>query len=137
MAGNVGRLDLLKKNGIVIAGVGEKTISYSGEVIDSASTEDNGFRKLIDDVGANCYGQRQLTISCSGIVKDFNTLRMIAFNPALAGVIDDITYEFADGSEISGDVIMSSYEEGATFKDSTTFSATFEFTGAWTWTPAP
>lgn len=137
MAGNVGRLDLLKKNNIVMAGVREKTISFSGEVIDSTSTEDNGFRKLIDDVGANCYGQRQLTISCSGILKDFTTLRSIALNPALAGVIDDITYEFADGTEISGDVIMSSYEEGAPYNGATTFSATFEFTGVHSFTPAP
>jgi predicted secreted protein len=137
MAGNVGRLDLIKKNDIVMAGVREKTISWAGEVIDVTSGEDNGIRRLIDDAGADAYGQQQLTISVSGLLKNFTTLRLIALNNTLTGVMDDITYEFANGDVISGDVLMSSYEEGAPYNGATTFSATFEFTGQWVYTVAP
>jgi predicted secreted protein len=138
MAGNVGRLDLLKKNNIVIAGVREKSISWAGEVIDSTSGEDNGFRRLIDDAGQDAYGQVQLSISFSGLVKESaNNIRLIALNPALSGVLDDITYEFANGDRISGDVILSSYEESGSYKDASTFSAQLEFTGLWVYTPAP
>lgn len=131
MAGNVGRADVIKKNDAVIVGVREKTISWAGEPIDVTAGEDNGIRKLLD-----VYGEQQLTISFSGVYKDDTTFRDTSLTTGTSGLLTDITYEFADGTFISGDVLLTSYEEGAPYKDATTFSATIEYTEAWTLNPA-
>ena len=127
MAGNVGRADSIRKNNVVIAGVREKSLSWSGEPIDVTSDEDGGIRKLIED-----YGQEQLSISLSGVFKDDTTFRDIALNPGTTGLLTDITYNFADGSSITGDVLLVGYEEGAPYQDATTFSVTLEYSDTWT-----
>jgi predicted secreted protein len=132
MAGNVGRADVIKKNGVVIAGVREKSLSWAGEAIDVTSNEDGGIRRLLAE-----YGQQQLSISLSGVFKDDLTFRNIALNTGTTGHLTDITYEFEDGSEISGPVLLVSYEEGAPYKDATTFSVSLEYSDTWTFTPAP
>lgn len=132
MAGNVGRADLIKKNNVAIAGVREKSLSWAGDAIDVTSDEDGGIRKLLE-----VYGQQQLSISVSGIFKDDLTFRNIALNTGTTGLLTDITYEFSDGTTITGDVLLVGYEEGAPYKDATTFSVTLEYADAWTLNPAP
>ena len=132
MAGNVGRADAIKKGVAVIAGVREKTIAWAGEAIDVTSDEDGGIRQLL-----GVYGQQQLTISGSGVYKDDETFRSVALNTGTTGLLTDVTYEFANGDVVSGDVLLTSYEEGAPYQDATTFSFTLEYTAGWTLTPAP
>ena len=129
MAGNIGRSDALKKNNVVIAGVRDKNISWAGEAIDNTSAEDGGIRQLLSE-----YGQQQLTISGSGVYKDDETFRLIALNPATSGLLTDVTYEFANGDVISGDVLLTSYNETGPYKESTTFDFTLEFSSNWTLT---
>ena len=132
MSGNPGRADAIEKNGTAIAGVREKTLAWGGEPIDVTSDEDGGIRQLIEQ-----YGQQQLTISGSGVFKDDTTLRDIALNTATTGLLTDISYVFADGSNVTGDVLLTSYEEGAPYNDATTFTFTLEYTGAYTLNAAP
>lgn len=132
MAGNAGRRDAIKKNSLVIAGVRNKSLAWAGEAIDVTSDEDGGIRQLIED-----YGQQQLTISGDGLFKDDTTFRDIALTAGTTGLLTDVVYEFADGSSISGDVLLTSYDEGAPHNDATTFSFTLEYTGEWTLNAAP
>lgn len=132
MPGNVGRADAILRNAVAVAGVREKSLSWGGEPIDVTSDEDGGIRQLIED-----YGQQQLTISGSGVFKDDTTFRDIALTTGTTGLITDLTYVFADGSSITGDVLLTSYEEGAPYNDATTFTFTLEYTEAWTLVPAP
>lgn len=127
MAGNVGRADTIRKNNVVIAGVREKSLSWAGDPIDVTSDEDAGLRKLLED-----YGQQQLSISLSGVFKNDTTFRAIALNSATSGHLNDVTYHFADGSSITGDVLLVGYEEGAPYNDATTFSVTLEYSDTWT-----
>lgn len=131
MAGNVGRADSIRKNNVVIAGVREKSLSWAGDPIDVTSDEDAGLRKLLED-----YGQQQLSISLSGVFKDDTTFRDIALSSGTSGLLNDITYLFADGSSITGDVLLVGYEEGAPYNDATTFSVTLEYSDTWTLVPA-
>lgn len=130
MAGNVGRADTIRKNNVVIVGVQDKRISWSGESIDVTSDEDVGVRKLLED-----YGQQQLSISISGVFKD-PTFRAIALNSSTSGHLTDITYHFADGSSIAGDVLLVGYDDGGPYNDATTFSVTLEYSNTWTLVPA-
>jgi len=132
MSGNVGRADAILKDGSAIAGIREKSIAWSGETVDLTSGEDNGIRKLLDQ-----YGQQQLTVSGSGVYKDDATFRNVALSSSTTGLMTDITYEFSNGDKITGDVILSSYNEGAPYKDATTFDFTLEYTGDWVLVEAP
>ena len=132
MAGNAGRFDAIKKTDVVIAGIREKSLAWSGEAIDVTSDEDGGIRQLIEE-----YGQQQLSISGSGVYKDDTTFRLIALTAGSTGLLTDITYEFSNGDIISGDVLLTSYNEGAPYKDATTFDFTLEYAGEWVYTVAP
>lgn len=132
MAGNVGRADAIKKNGVVIAGIRNKNIAWSGEPIDETSGEDNGIRKLLAE-----FGQQQLSISGDGLFKDDAVFRALALTPGTSKLFTDITYEFANGDEISGDVLLTSYDTGSPYNDATTFSFSLEYADEWTFTAAP
>lgn len=136
MAGNVGREALLTKNSVVLAGVRTKTLTWGGESIDLTSGEDSGIRLLAD-----ASGQEQLDIPVEGVVKD-DTLIAIALNTATSKMLTDIELQFfirdpanTTAATLSGNFRLSSYEEGMPYNDATTFSATLESSGAWTYTP--
>lgn len=129
MAGNVGRADSIEKNSVVIAGVREKSLAWAGEAIDVTSDEDGGIRRLLSE-----YGQQQLTISGSGVFKTGGPFRAIALTPGTSGLLTDIQYKFADGGTITGDVLFTSYDEGAPYSEATTFSFTLEYSDTWTYT---
>lgn len=131
----VGRKVLLKKAGTVIAGVRTKTLSWSGESIDLTSGENDGVRLL-----EAASGQEQIDISMEGVMKE-ETFRELVLGSA-SKMLTDITLEFpildpanAVAATLSGDFRISSFEEGAPYNDATTFSATLESSGAWTYTP--
>ena len=129
MAKSIGRATVIKKNAIAIAGVRTKTIAWGGESIDVTSNEDAGVRLLLSE-----SAQEQLDISFDGIESDY-VLRDIALDTASDKMLTDITYELDDGTVISGNFRLSSYEMGSPYNEATTFSATLESSGAWTVTP--
>jgi predicted secreted protein len=131
----VGREFEVKKNNTVIAGVRTRGFSWSGEAVDITTGEDNGKRTL-DDL----TGQETLTITCDGVTKG-DVLRSAALGSG-GKKLTDITFEGpipsggASGMEISGDFVLTSYEETGAQNDAYTFSVTFESSGAWTYTAA-
>lgn len=131
MAAAIGRATVIRKNNIAIAGVKTTSLSWGGESIDVTTGEDSGSRLLLAE-----SSQEQIDISFDGVEKD-SVIRLIALSPSTSKMLTDITYEMADGAEISGNFRLTSFELGSDMGDATTFSATLESSGAWTYTPAP
>jgi TP901-1 family phage major tail protein len=128
MAGDVGRLTLVKKNAVTLLGLRTATLSWSGESINLTSGEDDGYQLL-----AEASGEESLSLAIEGIAKDA-VVRAIVLGGA-ARLMTDITIELYDGAVISGDFRISSFEEGSPYNDAVTFSATLESSGEWTYTP--
>ena len=132
MPGNVGRADTITIAAATVAGIREKSLTWAGEPIDVTSEEDGGIRQLLD-----VYGQQQLSLSVSGVFKDDTTIRDICLDPTASGEVTDLVYTFADGTSITGNVLLVGYDEGAPYNDATTFSVTIEYTGDWVLNAAP
>ena len=129
MAASIGRATLLKKNAVAIAGIRTKSISWSGDSIDVTTDEDSGVRLLLAE-----SSQEQISISFDGVEKS-TTIRDIALTIGTTKMLTDITYELDDGTVISGDFRLVSYERGSPYQDGTTFSGSLESSGPWVLTP--
>ena len=130
MAKAAGRLAAIKKNAILIGGVKVTTIKWAGESIDVTDRDSNGIIELLAAVKT-----QQVTLDVEGYAKD-STLRDIAFDPAQAKLLTDITFTFADAlvakDTIAGNFFLSAYEEGNPEDGATTFKASFASSGVWT-----
>lgn len=132
MADQPGRLFLLKKNAVTIGGGRTVGMTVNGATIDNSDQTDIGFVVNVADTIIDS----SLEISFEGVVRD-KILREIALGPQANRFMDDITLEFPDGDEISGDFVLSNYTETGAYKDSQQLTATLISDGAWTYTPAP
>lgn len=133
MAKTAGRTAVLNKNATAIAGVRVLNITRDSTFIDITDADDDGFTTLL--TGADSAATSQLTLGVEGL-EDGQVLRDIAMNPATDQVLTDITFDFPNGDEISGNFALTSYNEGNPYQDATTFSATFVSSGEWTYTPS-
>lgn len=124
----IGRDFLIRKNSVTIAAVRTKSLSWGGEPIDITTDDDAGIRNLLDDLG-----QQQIDISVEGLTGS-QVLRDIALTPATAKKLTDISLAFPNGDTITGDFVLTSYEESGTYNDAVTFSASFQSSEAWTYT---
>lgn len=125
---DTGRDLLILKNATAIAGAQENGISVDNSPVDITSIGDGGYRKLADFAG-----MRTLDISISGVWAD-KVMRDQALGTTL--LLTDITIEFADGGDISGDFYLASYEETGAHDGAVTFTASLQSSGAWTYTTA-
>jgi predicted secreted protein len=125
---DTGRELLILKNSVAIAGAQEQSISIDNSPVDITSIGDAGYRTLADFAG-----MRALDISISGVWSD-KTVRDQALGATL--LLTDITIEFADGGDISGDFYLASYEESGAHDGAVTFTASLQSSGAWTYTTA-
>lgn len=129
MAKVAGRLQLLKKAGVTIAGVRTTGLSVDNTPIDITDNDSAGFQKLLPESGLQV-----LTISVSGVESD-RVLRDIALNTAGSQLITDLSFVFASAlgtnDTITGDFYLSNYKEDADYKDAVQFSATFMSSGTW------
>ena len=124
---------LIKKNGTVIAGVRQKSISIAGEPIDITDDQSSGWRTLDSDVG-----RRSVDISIEGFVTEADsTLRdaLLAASPSL--LLTDITVTFPNGDSLAGDFFLSSLEESGPENEANGFSAELQSSGTMNFTPAP
>lgn len=126
---------LLKKNGVVIAGLRNASISWSGESVDLTTGENAGKRLL-----AAKSAQEQIDISAEGITKS-DLLRGIALGSD-SKLLTDITFEYdiinpanTIPAKISGNFRLSSFEEGKPYKEGISFSLSLESSGPWAYTP--
>jgi predicted secreted protein len=125
---DTGRDLLIMKNAVAIAGAQENGVSVDNSPVDITSIGDDGFRTLADFAG-----MRSLDISISGVWVD-KVLRDSALGATL--LLTDITIEFADGGDISGDFYLASYEETGAHDGAVTFTASLQSSGEWTYTAA-
>jgi len=129
MAKAAGRLAVLSKNNVAIGGVRVTTISWSGETIDVTDADSDGVVELLGELASE-----QITLSVEGVTKDV-VLRAAALAAGTSRKLTDITFKFADAlsaaDTISGDFVITSYEEGNPHDDASTFSAEFQSSGAW------
>lgn len=125
---DTGRDLLILKNAVAIAGAQENGISVDNSPVDITSIGDAGYRTLADFAG-----MRTLDISVSGVWVD-KVVRDSALGTTL--LLTDITIEFADGGDISGDFYLASYEETGAHDGAVTFTASLQSSGAWTYTTA-
>ena len=129
MAKNAGRLAVLSKNAVPIAGVRVSTIKWGAESIDVTDKDSDGIVELL-----GVSGTSQLTLEVEGVYED-PVLRDIAMSASASQLLTDVTFQFA--SAVSGaDVLtcnwfMTSYEEGNPHDDASTFTASFVSSGSW------
>lgn len=120
-----GRNIVVKRNGVVVAGVRVKGISIAGSPIDVTTDDDDGVRKLLD-----AAGQVDISINVSGILVN-DTLRDEAL--AADDRVAPMVFEFGGGSPsdgYTGDFFMEGYSEGGEHQGAGTFEATFQSAGA-------
>lgn len=132
MAKAAGRLCVIKKNAVTIAGGRTVGITWNGAGIDVTDQNDSGIQTFLDQVLTG----DTLEITIEGIEED-QVLRDIAFNTSGATKhLSDLSFVFPNGDAITGDFIMTSYAETGAYEDAQTFNATFVRNGAHTYTPS-
>lgn len=126
MAAAKGRELLIKRGTNVIAGVRTKGVSFNGEPIDVTSDDDGGYRTLLTDAGT-----QSIDLSVEGITKDANLRAVVMAGGSL--MLTNITIEYPDGAELSGNFFLTSLEETGTYNEAVTFSASLQSSGEWTY----
>ena len=119
MAAQIGRKMRIRRDGVIIAGVQNKSCSTGNEPVDITSDDNIGFRDILSDPAV-----KSLSISFDGVTKS-TELRA----QALAGenlIFDNIQLEFEDGSYVSGSFYFGNYEESGSQGEALKFSATLE-----------
>lgn len=132
MAKTAGRLCVIKKSATTIGGARNVGITVNGSPINVEDQGDLGFQTMLADVLTG----RSLELSVDGYEED-QVIRDIALASNSTGqFMTDLTFEFPNGDEISGDFVLSGYSETGAYEDGQTFNATFSSDGAWTYTQA-
>lgn len=131
MAKASGRLCVIKKNTTTIAGGRTVGMSVAGTPIDVQDQGDSGFNTYLSGI---LTGQ-SIELTIEGYEED-QVLRDLSVGAASGKFLTDLTFEFPNGDEISGNFVMSAYSETGAYDDGQTFNATFMSDGAWTYTPA-
>lgn len=132
MAKTAGRLCVIQKNSVTIAGGRNVNISVNGSPIEVGDQGSSGFtEKLADELTG-----RELQFTLDGVEED-QVIRDIAFGSSASGhFMDDLTFVFPNGDSISGDFVLSGYSETGAYEDAQTFNATFTSNGQWTYAQA-
>lgn len=130
MSAKAGRLLIMKINSVAVAGVKTKSVAINREPIDITSDDDDGYRTLLETPG-----MISLDLSVSGVTKDA-TFRAHALEMASPVLLEDVTLEYPDGSQIEGDFFMPSYSESGETAGAITFDATLQSSGTIVYTPA-
>jgi hypothetical protein len=131
MVKSPGRLCFIKKNGTTIGGGRTVSMTVNGSPINVEDQGDLGFATYL----AGILTGQSIELSIDGY-EDGQVLRDIALGPVANRFLDDITFNFPNGDELSGDYVLSAYTETGALEDGQTFSATFSSDGAWTFTGA-
>jgi predicted secreted protein len=131
MAKTPGRLCVIKKNTTTIAGGRTVGMTVNGSPINVEDQGDSGFATYLPDV---LTGQ-SIELTIEGYEED-QVLRDISLGTASGKFLTDLTFDFPNGDEISGDFVMTAYSETGAYEDGQTFNATFGSDGAWTFTGA-
>jgi len=126
-----GRDCVIKKAAVTIGGARTVGIKKNGTPINIEDQGNNGVARYLADV---LTGQ-SIELTMSGLEED-QVLRTIAMASTAAGsFLDDLTFEYPNGAILSGDFVMTSYDETGQYESAQEYNATFASDGVWTFTP--
>jgi predicted secreted protein len=128
MAAFVGRTVVVEVAGAAVAGARTKSFTIGNEPVDITSDDDSGFRTML-----SVAGTKTLDMSVEGVTKDG---ALIALASGSSGLIEDVEITFPGIGTIAGDFFVASVELGAAYNEASTFSASLQSSGAYTYTPA-
>jgi TP901-1 family phage major tail protein len=128
MAAFVGRTVVLEVAGAAVAGARTKSFTIGNEPVDITSDDDSGFRTML-----SVAGTKTLDMSIEGVTKDG---ALIALASGSSGLIEEVEITFPGIGTIAGDFFVASVELGAAYNEASTFSASLQSSGAYTYTPA-
>ena len=106
-----------------------KTITIAGEPIDITQDCDGAFRRLM-----NTPASRSIDMAVEGIITQDEWVG-IALDPDATNFLEQYALVIPGLGTISGDFFLGNFELGAEYQDATTFSATVQSSGKWTYTP--
>lgn len=136
MAANVGRTINVyfgfESPANLVAGIREKTVTLSGEAVDITNDDSDGWRQLLDVAQIN-----SVDIACSGVaINDELRAHWFAGASATGRRMQDVTFQWGDGAELTGDFYLQEYSETGPHDGEITFEATFVSNGVVTYTAA-
>lgn len=132
MAKTAGRLCVIKKNAVTIGGIRTAGMTVNGSPIDVTDQTDEGFQTFL----AGILTARSIQLTGDGYEED-QVIRDVAMSPTATGhFMTDLTFEFPNGDEISGNFVLTGYSETGAYQDGQTFTCTFSSDAAWTYTQA-
>lgn len=127
MTAFVGRKATISKGGTTVAAVRTRTVSINNEPVDITSDDDNGFRTMLQDPGT-----KTLDMSVEGVLK--NTTDFMGVAMSTTDILEGFSILFPGMGTIAGDFVVASFEVGAAYNESATFSATLQSSGEFTFT---
>lgn len=127
MTAFVGRKATIQKGNTTVAAVRTRTVSINNEPVDITSDDDNGFRTMLQDPGT-----KTLDMSVEGVLK--NTTDFMGVAMSTTDILEGFSILFPGMGTIAGDFVVASFEVGAAYNESATFSATLQSSGEFTFT---
>lgn len=112
--------------GTLIAGARTKSLTINNEPIDVTTDDASGFRTLLSDVAT-----KSVDVSVEGLLFDDAVLSIAANG---TGLLAEHTLDIEGIGEINGDFFLNSFESGAEYNGSITFTASLQSSGAYTYT---
>lgn len=130
MSAQKGRLFLLKIGGTAIGGLRATSMTINNEAVDITNKDSAGWRTLLEGAGV-----QSVDISVSGIAETQATFEMFK-GYAQAGTINAYTLTAEDGDSISGNFLITSFEEAGDYNAGQTFTASLQSSGTVTFSNA-
>ena len=132
MSKGAGRNFYISKNSTKIAAVRVTTLTWAGNPIDVTSNDDSGITSYLTGV----FATETMEMTVEGVA-DGDVLSDIAFGATYsARHMSDITLTRHNGDVISGNFILTNYQETGNYNEAVTFTATIVRNGAHTLTAA-
>ena len=125
----IGLYDTSASPAVLIAGVQSKSASINNAPVDITSDDDAGFRKLLSDPGT-----QSLDLSVEGIIKDTTLMARAIAGTAL---MEAAELRILNVGTIAGTFFLASFELGAPTSEGSTFSASLQSSGSFTYTASP
>lgn len=117
----------------LIAGATDVNMAVAGAPIDVTDQNDSGITNFLADVLTG----RQISFSFSGYEED-QVFQELALSTTQSGwFLDDIEIRWGNGATMTGNFVMTAYNEQGPQGDGHRFDSTVVTDGAWTFTAAP
>ena len=119
----IGRKLKIYQNDNVIAGIREKTIPSTSQMIDVTDVNSEGFREIHNESGELAYD-----VNISGVTRSLE-IRDAINNGDTSIKFDGCKVVFEDGFATTGDVILTGLTEQCNYKDVIQFDSQLSFSG--------